>query len=340
MHLREIMEAPGEKLLAKMWETLADKGIGSLLKPWQIRREGKAIAETQADAIVTLASAERIAEDIRQGKIALEQTTPKLINNGTIKIEPSVDANSLIKLSSKINYEETIRKEVNTAKAILVAESILGEDAQEPPTEDINQDWLHRWREYAGDVSTEELQIIWGKLLAGEIKHPGKFSLRTLDFIRNISTEEALKIEKLLGFSTNYFIYKVGNETFKTFGIPLIDLHEMQNLGLITGVETIGGLTTSHSFENTPEVPYVLQSNSIALLIRHKSSNKINIPAYPLTKLGIQVYDLCRPQVNIDFLREVAKVLNNKNEFRIQLAVLNLELSTKENLMVISSEDI
>lgn len=34
------MDIPGEKLIIKLWETIADKGIGSLLKPWQIRREG------------------------------------------------------------------------------------------------------------------------------------------------------------------------------------------------------------------------------------------------------------------------------------------------------------
>jgi len=45
------LEAPGENLLIKLWETLADKGIGSLFKPWQIKREGKATAEVQAEAM-------------------------------------------------------------------------------------------------------------------------------------------------------------------------------------------------------------------------------------------------------------------------------------------------
>jgi len=31
------VEIPGEKLVLKLWDTIADKGIGSLLKPWPCR---------------------------------------------------------------------------------------------------------------------------------------------------------------------------------------------------------------------------------------------------------------------------------------------------------------
>ena len=46
-------------------------------------------------------------------------------------------------------------------------------------------------------MSSEELQTLWGRVLAGEIKSPGTFSLRTLEFLKNTSHEEALKIAKL-----------------------------------------------------------------------------------------------------------------------------------------------
>ena len=32
------MDYPGEKLLFKLWETLAEKGVGELLVPWQEKR--------------------------------------------------------------------------------------------------------------------------------------------------------------------------------------------------------------------------------------------------------------------------------------------------------------
>ncbi len=41
------MDLPGEKLLIKLWETITEKGIGSLLSPWQTIRTGKARNEVR-----------------------------------------------------------------------------------------------------------------------------------------------------------------------------------------------------------------------------------------------------------------------------------------------------
>jgi len=49
------MEIPGEKLIINLWETIADKGIGSLLKPWQIRREGRANLDVKREEMLALA---------------------------------------------------------------------------------------------------------------------------------------------------------------------------------------------------------------------------------------------------------------------------------------------
>ena len=333
------MEAPGEKLLIKLWETLAEKGIGSLLKPWQIRREGKALAETQAEALVTLASAEKLAVDIKLGKYAPDNKTLLLEQGITKREEPVINADAIAMLASKFKYDEAIRTEINATKAVLIAESILAEDAEAPSEKNINQDWLYRWREYAGNVSSDELQIIWGKLLAGEIKSPGKFSLRTLEFVRNISTEEALKIENILSLVSNEFIYKVDDNAFKSFGVQFMDLLEMQNLGLITGVEAVGGLTATQHVTNTPNGHFVLKNNDTLVVVRSAAPKELSIPAYPLTSLGVQVYKLCKPNANLEFLRQVAKYIKALG-FNVQLVIIDLSKTTKENYVALKIEDI
>lgn len=52
-------------------------------------------------------------------------------------------------------------------------------------------DWLMRFFDAVGNISNEELQQLWGKVLANEILRPKACSLRTLDMIRNMSPEEA-----------------------------------------------------------------------------------------------------------------------------------------------------
>ena len=62
------MEFPGEKLLIRLWETIAEKGIGGWLRPWQNRREGQSQIDVQREALLVFAQTERDIKDIRSGR--------------------------------------------------------------------------------------------------------------------------------------------------------------------------------------------------------------------------------------------------------------------------------
>lgn len=57
------MDYPGEKLLTRLWETLAEKGIGSLFAPWQARRMGRAQIETRRDELLALAKLRKMLRE-------------------------------------------------------------------------------------------------------------------------------------------------------------------------------------------------------------------------------------------------------------------------------------
>jgi len=69
--------------------------------------------------------------------------------------------------------------------------------------EPVNQDWTTRFFDYAEDISNIEMQELWGKILAGEIKQPKSYSLRTLDIIRNLSEDEARVFMKFASLAIN-----------------------------------------------------------------------------------------------------------------------------------------
>lgn len=64
-------------------------------------------------------------------------------------------------------------------------------EQEEVSSEKVDQDWATRFFNIVEDISDEEMQNLWAKILAGEIKQPKSFSLRTLEVLRNISKEEA-----------------------------------------------------------------------------------------------------------------------------------------------------
>jgi hypothetical protein len=56
---------------------------------------------------------------------------------------------------------------------------------------EIDDDWLNMFSELAAGKSDRDIQTLWGKILAGEIRNPGAFSLRTLSQLSTVTSEEA-----------------------------------------------------------------------------------------------------------------------------------------------------
>lgn len=63
------------------------------------------------------------------------------------------------------------------------------------PTSELDDNWLNVFQRYAEDASSERLQGLWGKVLAGEVRQPGRFSSRTLRFLSEFSQSDALLFE-------------------------------------------------------------------------------------------------------------------------------------------------
>ena len=98
---------------------------------------------------------------------------------------------------------EQIRKDFNVDKAVSMAVDQLDNDregAKNPSEEPIAEDWFTRWTSTVEDISDENIQRIWASILAGEVKSPGSFSLRSLDIVRNLSRTEAETFTKFCNF--------------------------------------------------------------------------------------------------------------------------------------------
>ncbi len=54
----------------------------------------------------------------------------------------------------------------------------------------VDADWASQFFGHAEDVGNEELQVLWAKLLASEIKRPGTISRRTLETVKNLTRSD------------------------------------------------------------------------------------------------------------------------------------------------------
>lgn len=306
----EGMDFPGEKLVLRLWETIAEKGIGSLLKPWQSGREAKARDTIRRNEMLMLAQTELDAADIRSGK-------KRLLTDGTLVLAHAVDFSSQVdeRIDPVIGFSDAAmlgaasaasanaRSEINASKAIIYAEEQLANDIADPPNNNVDEDWLFAWRENAGRVSTEDLQRLWGSILAGEIKEPGKYSVRTLDFLKTLSRSEAEKISRMASFVIDGSIPNDHEDYLISKGWSFSALMEMQEIGLLSGVNSIG-VMNAYSSQVADKFLRVLRLNNKALRVEHPdSSKKIEYGCNLVTKLGSEILGLGVFEADEGFLR-------------------------------------
>lgn len=93
----------------------------------------------------------------------------------------------------------------------MIAESPAPDAEKEPEsdTEELNSDWINRFRNHAEQASTEELRNLWARILAGEARRPGRFSAATLRFIGELDQLQAERCERISRFV-------LGNTIFTT----------------------------------------------------------------------------------------------------------------------------
>lgn len=321
------MDLPGEKLVIKLWETLAERGVGSLLSPWQVGREGRARNEIRRHEMLTLAQAENDAADIRAGKKRLQPDGNLLLTNAQthmtpeieVRIEPTLTLSRIVDFGNIAAASAAARSEINAAKAILFAEEQLASDTQVPPSRDVDEDWLFAWRDHAGKVSAEDLQRLWGSILAGEVKAPGRYSIRTLEFLKTLSKAEAVMISMLASYVIDGRIARSQSEYLESKGLNFSTLLIMQELGVVSGVEALG-LTTTYKSSNAEKFVLALISHGKVLVVENDDASKTLVfEIYMLTEVGKQVFGLGSFEPDSEYMQRLGKDFVNKG-FSVKLA--------------------
>ena len=302
---------PGEKLLIRLSEIVAEKGVSALFRPWQMRREGRALVDVRREGALSLAQTERDVEEVLSGRKSFDASYQL--------VELHEQASQLATVHRNRDARE-IRGEVNVSKVLLSAEADLADDPQAPPDRTVDDDWLFRWRDAASVVSSEELQTLWGRVLAGEIKSPGSFSLRTLEFLKNISHEEALKIAKLAPFVlSNGCIFKSDEKRLDSEGITFGFLLDLQNLGITCGVDTAGLSRTTIGNNPNGFNELIISHDRVLVVTNEDASKQLKLAIYGLTSLGQQIFKLGSFKSHEIYLRSVGQAIC-KQGFNVSLA--------------------
>lgn len=192
------------KPIDKLIETVS-QGIGILYEPKRIRKK----ADAEAYRL------EKLEEAKAKGLILKSDAELEIIERAQERFAHR-------EINRQINLESIVEKSTKH----------LGESVSEEP---VDEDWRTRFFNKAQDVSYEDMQEIWGKILAEEVTQPGKISFRTLDVISNLSKKEAslFKVACRLAFSNGAILKFDTKNSFDSFGLNYTNLLVLRSAGLI-----------------------------------------------------------------------------------------------------------
>jgi hypothetical protein len=276
--------APGEKLLLRLWDTITRDGIGNLLSPWQLKREGRAQAEVRAREMTILAQAEQDVADIRAGRKAIDD------RGRIVPIQPhqhlSENTDDLLRKAHDDMLVDQLERQVNLSTIAHKAEeeAIEVEDS-EVKEEGVDKDWVKKWRSFAQDISDAQMQQLWARLLSGNLKEPGSYSLHAIELLSRMSAADARNISKIAPYVIDGLI--------PAQNVEFVDVLQVQELGIIT-------LNLFKKYKLAPDKELGLRCHDKVLLVDGaKSKVEVKIQIHLLTDGGEQILSLGRFKADV-----------------------------------------
>lgn len=224
---------------------------------------------------------------------------PVCYDDGTISIDTK-DVNDLvIRAQNRFLFQE-MKKQQNIECVVSNAYSEL-EDVNSVSDTPVDEDWISEFFNCVANVSTEKMQILWGKLLAGEVKTPGSFSLRTLEALKRLSTKEANMLKEVAPFvlrckgdaedtCTDYFLLADSEGVLlKKNNIPFVKIMLLSDAGLLSENSLI-----HIGFKLEPSQSETIKGLNESIEITNVGSSAIELrhPAYLLTEAGKELWPI------------------------------------------------
>ncbi|PMG75258.1 TIGR03899 family protein [Shewanella sp. 10N.286.51.B7] len=189
--------------------------------------------------------------------------------------------------------------------------------------EDLDPDWSYQFFQMAEQISSRRMQDLWARILASEIVKPGKFSLRTLAILKQLTQREAQILEKALGMSvklnteTRYKLlngYRIQggiqqyfrktstvNVGLSKFGLPYSSILTLMDAGILHSSEFETGI-----LEKNAAILLSMTDHQIKISPR---SNNLLFSYYRFTPVGDELCILVQAKADNDFTKALAQSL-------------------------------
>ena len=249
-----------------------DKGISSLMHPFLFKRDERAkmvIEQERSNQNAIIALKEAMAQDM----INVART--------------SRDRNEL----------HNIAEIYGGAMA-----ELQGLDPSKLPATFPSDEWAAHFYDCAKDCSDDEIRVLWKKILAGEIKQPGKYFKRTLTNLKQLEKHEAEWFVRLCKYSIEISyapVFVIDNEN--------VCFNEVQSLVDCGFIDANHGNMT---IDNDGLLN--LKTRSVDIKLKNKTI-PYHMSVMTFTDTGMQICELVNVETDMSFAQNLVDRINSSN---------------------------
>lgn len=276
--------------------------------------------EGRARAAAARANVEVARHDAEASDIKARQKAREVIYRDSAKAaaslfkDPEQALRALDFRAADVMRDQAVREDV----VLIAADEIKNQPPQNDSTNEIDDDWLYSFFKEASKRTKVEYKILFGRILAGEIKAPGSFSIGTVEALARLNKHTADIFQRACNISTLSFgsarlisegFAEAGNNGLEVYGLSYNDLARLMEEGLLRSEFTEynmipdallrQGLVVDHGgsqfYITRPSLPEGSQNNS-----------DLKLTGASLTVAGAELRSVVTMTPHMDYLRALA----------------------------------
>lgn len=305
----EIVKAlvsPIEKLVVAV-----QSAIGKIYEPHYIKK----IAQAKAYEIELLGNAVRNNSDLAI-----------TVNGEKLKIK-NKELKNLIYSTQQQDLKQLLKQYFNKAAIADLAYDILTEsDDLSQVSKEFKTEWFEQFFDYAKNISDENVQLLWARILAGEINKAGTFSIRTLRLLSDMSKEEALIFDRISKYAIPFGNkFSIPHFFGPQYGIPIHDedLLIMEECGLVHSL-------TNLDMSCTPlnEEFLLANNNEVAVFLKAKKyiakDMKLTVHGFNYTCSGNELIHIIDNYASTEGLLKFAKLIKKEKSIDFYISAYKI----------------
>ena len=236
--------------------------------------------------------------------------------------------------------KKIIREQINLDKVSAIAANELKKEELDSSTDQsvdsgkkktISDDFLNSFEEEVRQKSSEDMQLLFGRILADEIRKPGRYSIRTVRILGQLNQNAAILFKKLCSMCVILEIpaagsvldvrvpslgSNAGSNALSKYGLGFDQLNILHEHGLIiSDYNSWSDYRLCIADENPPIIPFRHQERDWVLLPspEREQGKEFRVSGVALSRVGRELFPIADQDPMEDYIRELKTFFAQQN---------------------------